>query len=202
MYRIYINQSVLIISKYAPEPIQNHQMVEIKHCDIKQLYERSLLKTNVCAFFMVTDNIKEVFQKIKESLKTIQAAGGLVQNEKYQYLFIFRKGKWDLPKGKLELGEEIKDTAHREVEEECGIQLQEVGDVLGTTYHIYKENNELILKETVWYNMLATHQDNLTPQVEEDITDARWLSVDDLRLVKQNTYPLIEEIIDRAIENK
>src|SRR5436190_23606499 len=45
----------------------------------------------------------------------VEAAGGLVYNENGDVLMIFRKGKWDLPKGKLDDGEDIASCAVREV---------------------------------------------------------------------------------------
>ncbi|MCK7539615.1 MAG: NUDIX domain-containing protein [Marinilabiliales bacterium] len=54
------------------------------------------------------------------------AAGGFVRNEKDEILFIFRRGHWDLPKGKLNhkkgIIEKKKDAAVREVMEETGIE--------------------------------------------------------------------------------
>ena len=51
----------------------------------------------------------------------IKAGGGLVKNEKGEVLFMFRKGKWDLPKGKLDPGETMDACAVREVMEETGV---------------------------------------------------------------------------------
>lgn len=132
-------------------------------------------------------------------MELIKAAGGLVSNEENKYLFIFRKGKWDLPKGKLDRGESFKAAAVREVEEECGITIHSRGDKICKTYHIYEVYGVPVMKKTVWYWMRADNQPDLTPQIEEDITDARWLAVGDFMLVKENTYPLIRDVI-RVIE--
>ena len=37
-------------------------------------------------------------------------------------LMIFRRGKWDLPKGKLDKGETFERCAVREIEEETGFR--------------------------------------------------------------------------------
>ncbi len=132
-------------------------------------------------------------------METIDAAGGLVSNEENKYLFIYRKDKWDLPKGKLDKGEGFRTAAVREVEEECGITINSSGDKICKTYHIYEVNGVPVMKKTVWYWMRADNQPDLTPQLDEGITDARWLAVGDFMLVKENTYPLVRDVI-RVIE--
>ncbi len=129
-------------------------------------------------------------------MKMIKAAGGLVRNEEKRYLFIFRNGKWDLPKGKLDNGETAKVAAVREVEEECGIQINSLGEKICNTYHIYELNNERILKKTSWYQMLAFRQNKLIPQLEEGITDVRCLAPGEFMMIRQNTYPLIRDLLD------
>ncbi len=126
----------------------------------------------------------------------IKSAGGIVSNETNKYLFIFRNGKWDLPKGKIEKGENSRVAAVREVQEECGIWIDSCRDKVCNTYHIYKINGAMVIKKTAWYWMRAIKQKKLVPQLEEGITDARWLSAADLMLVRQNTYPLIKDLIN------
>ncbi len=132
-------------------------------------------------------------------MQMIKAGGGLVSNEENKYLFIFRKGKWDLPKGKLDKGESFRVAAVREVEEECGITIDSSNEKICKTYHIYEVYGVPVIKKTVWYWMRADNQPNLTPQIEEGITDARWLAAGDFMLVRENTYPLIRDVI-RVIE--
>lgn len=134
---------------------------------------------------------------MKSTLEVIKAAGGLVKNEQGQYLFIFRNGKWDLPKGKIEADEKNRIAAVREVQEECGIRILKSGKKICNTYHIYELNEKIILKKTSWYKMKAESQGELVPQLEEGITDVRWLGPGDLMMVKQNTYPLIRDLISQ-----
>lgn len=129
-------------------------------------------------------------------MKLIKAAGGIVANEENRYLFIFRNGRWDLPKGKLDLGEKARNAAVREVEEECGIHIDKLGNKICNTYHVYEMNKELILKKTSWYWMMAVNQHTLIPQLEEGITDVRWLGRADFKMIQQNTYPLIRDLMN------
>lgn len=195
MYRIYINEAVLIITESAPNLVKEYQQIEFEHFDLLHFYKRVLSENSICNYFILTKDINQAFKRIKTSLKVIEAAGGLVKNEEGDYLFIFRRGKWDLPKGKIEIGENVKDAAIREVEEECGITVKQIGRIICKTYHVYEQDRELIFKQTTWYHMNAVNQFNLIPQTEEGITDVCWLPVKDLNLVKQNTYSSIQEVI-------
>lgn len=195
MYRIYINEAVLIIAESIPNPAKEYQQIEFEHFDFLHFYRRVVSENCVSHYFILAKDVNQVFKRIKISLKVIKAAGGLVKNKEGDYLFIFRRGKWDLPKGKIEIGENVKDTAIREVEEECGVKVRQIGRIICKTYHVYELFGELIFKQTTWYHMDAENQFNLIPQTEEGITDVCWLPVKDLNLVKQNTYSSIQEVI-------
>lgn len=129
-------------------------------------------------------------------MKFIKAAGGIVNNAKNQYLFIFRNGKWDLPKGKLDKGENTKTAAIREVQEECGITIDSCGKKVCYTYHTYEMNDILILKKTTWYWMKANKVEKLIPQIEEGITEVRWLDTAHFAMVRENTFPLIRDLLN------
>ena len=112
-------------------------------------------------------------------MKKIKAAGGVVcrfRNNITEVLLIHRNGVWDLPKGKLEDGEKIEECAVREVAEEAGLyRLPKLDKPLGATIHDYRENGEMIEKETHWWSMqLAEHQEEFTPQNEEGIKRVGW----------------------------
>ena len=134
--------------------------------------------------------------KIFQSMfKIIEAGGGFVKSKKGKYLFIFRNGKWDLPKGKREKNETIETCALREVEEECGIKGLKIVKRLPTTYHIYTLKDKQILKPTVWFEMECDVTSELIPQTEEGITEVKWFTKTDLKIVKRNTYPSIKDVI-------
>lgn len=146
-------------------------------------------------FLLLSPQFKTIFKSIKHRMLFIKAAGGIVRNESNQALFIFRNGKWDLPKGKMEEDENSRSAAIREVEEECGIRIDASGEKIANTYHIYEMNGQMLLKKTAWYWMKASKKEKLIPQVEEGITEVRWLSKSELAMVRENTYPLIRELI-------
>jgi 8-oxo-dGTP pyrophosphatase MutT (NUDIX family) len=125
----------------------------------------------------------------------IQAGGGLVVNEKDEVLFMFRRGKWDLPKGKLDPGETLEQCALREVEEETGVRELKLIKFLLITQHEYEERGLKLLKESHWYLMKAGSQQTLVPQTEEDISDLRWIGFKDFRMILHNTYPAIRDVL-------
>ena len=125
----------------------------------------------------------------------IEAAGGLVYNLDNQLLMIFRNGKWDLPKGKLEVGENIKECAIREVEEECGISGLSISKPLQDTYHTYAINEQKILKRTYWFEMKTNFKGGLLPQTEEGITKVVWVDKQDIAEKLENSYGNIIELL-------
>ena len=137
--------------------------------------------------------LKEVFFK-QFDIKV--AGGGLVFNEKDEILMIFRRSKWDLPKGKLDPGETIEECALREVKEETGLKNVFLGKKLGVTFHTYTERGTLILKESHWFKMKASGEEILQPQTEEDILEAKWVDKDGLEECKKNSFVGIVEMLE------
>jgi len=129
-------------------------------------------------------------------MKVIVAGGGLLLNEHHELLMIFRRGCWDLPKGKLDDGETIEACALREVEEETGVGNLVSGGLLGITRHQYFDPyiKEEVIKETHWYAMNVMGRPALIPQTEEDITDIRWVPLQEVPALLENSFDTIREI--------
>lgn len=140
-------------------------------------------------------NLDELKKAVFKKFKMIYAGGGLVLNPSKAILFIFRKGKWDLPKGKLDEGESLDQCALREVKEETGLQHLRLIEPLLVTYHTYDEDGKHILKETHWYLMHAGRDQQLKPQEDEQITAIEWVSQKQLDQYMNNTFPLIKDVI-------
>lgn len=146
-------------------------------------------------------NLQLLFGYFSSMFSIIEAAGGLVRNTKGEWLFIFRLGKWDLPKGKIEKGEAIEEAGIREVEEECGISNLKIVKELTPTYHTYSLNKKNILKRTYWYEMKTNFPGKLIPQTEEGITDVRWIAAKDIKPVLENTYESIKEVLMNSTQH-
>jgi ADP-ribose pyrophosphatase YjhB (NUDIX family) len=143
------------------------------------------------------EKLKKAFQK---KFALVQAAGGLVKNERNEILLIFRRNRWDLPKGKLDKGENLEDCAIREVEEETGLKNVKLNSPLIVTYHTYHEGTKHILKESHWFSMTVEGEQKLSPQTEEDISDIQWIDQDKINSYLQKTFPLISDIMQSAKE--
>lgn len=141
--------------------------------------------------------VSKVFIHCIKKYIFVQAAGGLVRNENGELLFIFRNGKWDLPKGHVEIGERVEETALREVEEECGLRDLILGDKLGTTYHTYFMNGRHEIKETHWYNM-TTKTIELIPQKEEGIEEALWIGKERIEEVINDCYLSLQDLLKNS----
>ena len=142
-----------------------------------------------------TENLENGLEKFRKAFKYIYAAGGLIEKEN-KYLFIYRLKRWDLPKGKLDMGEAPEEAAIRECEEECGITKLTIIKTLEPTYHIYEHKGWFALKKTFWYAMTTKHEDILVPQLEENIEKVEYFTKSQIQqLVIPNSYPAILDVI-------
>lgn len=137
------------------------------------------------------------FESYKKDKKMIEAAGGLVFNSNQELLMIFRRGFWDLPKGKVDEGETLDQCAVREVMEETGLQHIQIDEFLTTTYHTYQQNGDTILKPSHWFKMLSSFAETLVPQTEEDISKIKWVSKKEAVQLKELMYPTIKHLVEQ-----
>ena len=145
-------------------------------------------------------SLDEVLPLLKNLYVFIQAAGGIVENKHGNLLFIYRLGFWDLPKGKVEKNENIETAASREITEETGLQDLQNQKYLIKTYHTYSQKGKDYLKETTWYRFTTDSEVELSPQGEEGITEAEWVSKDKIEGILQNTYPSIEDVVKEYLK--
>ncbi len=150
------------------------------------------------SLYIVHKDIDLVFNKFTGLYELIEAAGGLVKNIDQKILVIFRRGKWDLPKGKLKKDELPEIGAIREVEEECGIQNLEIKKLVEITYHTYKVLDKDILKRTYWYEMVYNGNQNPTPQIEEEITEVKWIKDEEIFEITDNTFLSIIDVFKKS----
>jgi 8-oxo-dGTP pyrophosphatase MutT (NUDIX family) len=140
--------------------------------------------------------------KIKECMPVIHAAGGLVRNHGGDVLMILRNNRWDLPKGKSEPGETPAMTAIREVSEECGIKKIKITGELPSSFHTYRLNGKLVLKRTYWFNMLFSGNEIPQPQVNEGISETRWVMKDQMTFMTKMVWPSLRELFKGEMNKK
>lgn len=150
----------------------------------------------ICFLFEGKKARKEFLKKFKDKYSPMDAAGGIVLNEKDEYLFIYNRDRWTLPKGKVEWKEPIKDAAIREVMEETGIEKVEITAELSPTYHTFRRRRKWILKTTYWYRMFADSSNPLVPQADEQIEAVTWMSKSDWLAVAPESYPLVRNLFE------
>jgi len=196
-YRIYINDNTLHLADLMPEHLSEIQLIDIQDFDFLTFYKK-VKDLSGKQYVLLSPKPSSVFKAIKKSCKLIKAAGGLVQNSAHDFLFIFRNNTWDLPKGKIEKGEKMKEAAVREVEEECGVTIWSRDEKICKTYHVYTLDQKVILKKTNWYSMTVSGAPKLIPQLEEGITKAVWLGKAEINPVVKNTFPSILEVLERS----
>lgn len=148
------------------------------------------------ALYLIVEDRKLFKQKIVKMYQLVEAAGGVVVNQNQEVLWMFRLGKWDLPKGKLEKNEKFESAAIREVEEECNVKA-DLGEKICTTYHTYTHKNKLVLKKTRWYAMNTNFTGKLIPQTEEGIEKVEWLNEKKQIQALTNTYSSIRYVIEK-----
>lgn len=196
MYKVHIHHSELIFQ--STHDIQaNTSIAFYNDFEWSSVYEQLKTSPFPLKYVVFHESPEEVFDDFSENFLLIKAAGGIVQNEHSQILMIHRLSKWDLPKGKMEQGEDAVSTALREVEEECGIanlQISHPEPII--TFHTYELNGTHILKQTYWYHMRSLSKGNLIPQIEEGIDLVRWVSKgSDLQEKLQNTFQNIRNLL-------
>ncbi len=206
MYKIYINETPLFLVN-TKDLVNNFKggediLIARYNGKVKNIlnYVDMLEKNRRFRMVVIHSNDEKALIKDFDSLfKIIEAAGGLVFNEKKEMLVIFRIGFWDLPKGKIDKGEGKKAAAVREVEEETGLKDVQLGDFLKETYHTYRSRkNKRVLKRTFWY-VMHSQQSELVPQAEEDIEKAIWIDPQDFLSNYQPVYGNILDVIHSGV---
>lgn len=191
MHHIYFRNNVLLLAgeDEAPEnaPDQTYRYSSVR--DISQIISMLKASNERQSILIKHTDEQALFHDFSSWFELRYAAGGLVHNKEHRFLIIKRFDMWDLPKGHMEKNETARETAVREVSEECGIAFPRIGHALTTTYHHYILHNKDILKVTYWFRMYYDGDDVPEPQTEEDITEVQWVTAKTLDQLKTKTYP-------------
>ena len=198
MYKVFFNDRIVLLTDDFIRNFQVKYGLFYKYRnteDLKELIEFYRSLKRIDTLFIFHHDLDELRERFKSCFTFVEAAGGLVCNEDGHYLIMKRRGKWDLPKGKVDTGESIQKAATREVNEECGISGLEITTPLISTYHCYLLHGQSVLKRTTWFEMKATGNEPLIPQTDEDITELKWVKKEDLGAIARNTYLGILDVL-------
>lgn len=194
MYHLFYRDKDIIFVANNRENIENN----IIFAPTLTVEEVLLLLDYYGSVYISSDDPQAAFDCFVSRFKRIEAAGGVVRSDDDELLMIKRNGRWDLPKGKREQGEEMAACAVREVQEECGIGALECGALRCVTNHIYKLNGEWVIKPTYWYNMKSKGvKVRLTPQTEEGIEIVEWVKEKEVPARIENSYSTIKYVLNK-----
>ena len=205
MYKIYFNEGALLIAQAPSEFRGINNLLFIGDDEIHKSFKiltSSESTGRALNFGLVSSDPAQTFADFTRDYRVIQAAGGLVFSKSGELLTIKRNGLWDLPKGKIEKHEDRQAAALREVMEETGLNMLNISDKVGETYHAYYEDEHLLLKETHWYLMQSSGKGILTPQIEEGITEAVWKPLSFFKDPNFRSYLSIKDIISTYLNRE
>jgi len=194
MYKVFVNDKPLFLTNQVVKET-DFQLFLLETVDIEQLIVK-MFNNKIKKAYLYYPDEKEILKKVKEKIPVKKAGGGLVYNDLGQVLFIYRNGKWDLPKGGIEKGEEIEATAMREVEEETGVNKLTVTKKLQKTYHVFKRNGKYKLKITHWFEMQSDFEGTPQGQLEEGIEKVAWLNPEQIKEALKNSYENIKLLFE------
>lgn len=197
--KIYLESKFILITDAEVQPSENQLIVDSEkesEIVVNDSVKKFIQQTDKNNLILLSKNVNVLFGKIKLLFKFIEAAGGLIVKDN-KYLFIHRLGCWDLPKGKIDKGENKEEAAIRECEEECGINRLKIIKELPSTYHIYPYKNTFALKVSYWFLMETDFDGKLIPQLEENIDKAEWMDKEQIQnTVLKKTYPSVSDVIN------
>tara|TARA_R110002051_G_scaffold91205_3_gene160248 strand:- start:20130 stop:20753 length:624 start_codon:yes stop_codon:yes gene_type:complete len=200
MYKVFVNDIPIILSTTKVIG-NNYKSIPLKKAKFKRIIKK-IDKGELLYVNLYHEDEAKLHKFLKKKLPVVVAGGGLVYNDKKQILFIYRNGKWDLPKGKIEKGEDIKTCAIREVEEETGVKDLTIKKFITKTYHVFRRNGKLKLKETYWYEMHTTYEGDLIPQENEGIKKVKWKSFQKTQKALEKSYANIKLLFPKEYLTK
>ncbi len=208
-YKIYINESPLILTQTSDlgdetafERSLIHALYRGKPKMLLNYIELLEKNKHHDGIIIQADNVDQLWRDFKSLYNYIKAGGGLVLNPFGKVLLIFRRGVWDLPKGKQDPGETLAQTAVREVCEETGLIDLELIERLNNGYHCYLMSKQRTLKRTRWYLMKTNSPDQLVLQKEEGIQDAAWFDPREIPTLQMPMYNNIRDVLTRYNDEK
>jgi len=192
MYKIFFGDRYLSLGEEGSENALNYGEMAPKLCEILEDFAGDEQQDRLQ---LVHSDPEELRKAVRSCFRCIDAGGGVVFNREGEFLAIERNGLWDLPKGKLDEGEDFEQAALREVEEETGLRDVELGHLLTSSFHTYKMKDRWILKETCWFEMNWYGSGDPVLQAEEGITDYRWVDPGKMDFILEHTYASIRDVL-------
>lgn len=196
MYKVFSGEKCIQISS-AEVKAEEKGLKVISFKSAEELHKeyKQFARSNVLKKLVIVGDEEKVWKVFRSLFSYIEAAGGVVKNEKDELLMIYRNKHWDLPKGKMEKGESPDETALREVEEECGVKKLVITKPLESSCHIFFLNRKECMKCTYWFEMTCRDSAKPVPQAEEGILEAKWMSKAEVKKIESKIYPSLLAVL-------
>ena len=198
MYKVFFKDRTVYFGDDFSKAFGKNKGLFYKFNNIQELNElvgAFFALNKIKNLYIFHDDILSLVEEFKACFNFVEAAGGVLTNKKGEFLIMMRDGIWDLPKGKLEVGEDFETAALREVEEEVGLTGLKITQQIVSTYHTYHLSEDRVLKKTKWFEMVYEGSDKPKPQASENITEVRWVKPGETDFIRKNTYPSVLDVL-------
>lgn len=190
---IYFTDRILLLTDEAESQLSEGDVL---------LSEIDLSRAKIVKIFETTNRIvvrchsvEEAFERFSAEFKIVEAAGGVVSLPSGEVLMIYRRGRWDLPKGHIDWDESAEECAVREIAEETGVSGAKIVEKLCNTWHTYNVYGAWELKSTQWFALTIGQRCELLPQSDEGIERVAWCDATQLAENMASTYPTICDVM-------
>ena len=194
-YKVHFEKKMVILSD-KPEEAGDLPFYHFSYANVPKLLFR-LENDEFPGLFFYHYDLNRAWQHFLKFFDVIHSAGGVIYNDEGRVLFIYRRGFWDLPKGKTEPGETLEQTAIREISEETGLKQVDIVRPLPDTYHVFWEGGRRKIKITHWFLMHTPETGRLEPTGTEGIERLDWLLPGDPRL-RERTFNNVKDLLRDA----
>lgn len=139
-----------------------------------------------------------------DNIRTVRevSAGGVVyrkHGDEIQIVLIHVRNRWGLPKGHVEEGERIEETALREVREETGLEgrvVKKLGDIRYAYRDKTKEGEPIRIYKRVHFYLLRYLKGDVRDH-DHEVDEARWFPM--VEVIKNLKFATERKMVHRAL---
>jgi len=129
------------------------------------------------------------------------SAGGVIYKKEggqYKICLVAKKGgkTWAFPKGRVDLGESLEETAKREIQEETGYRVEVKTKIAEINYYFYWKENNTVYHKRVHFFLMNLLCDAPGPR-DSEVDDVQWFVLGDAK--RKLTYLNEKNVLDKAI---
>ncbi len=131
------------------------------------------------------------------------SAGGVVYKRDggEVYFLVIKRNQmndWTLPKGHREKGENLQETAIREVEEETSIRVYPEKYIDTAMYNVTDKEEKIVYIRVVFWFLMKPENTDISKKPDKEIAEVKWIKYDDLLNIL--SYSSDKYIIKKSID--